>query len=98
MLNGPDGLRKLSALSLSAATMPVTRLFLGFFRPSMVYIAGSQNISECGLDLSSASDGGFSVLKSSISTLTKAGVEVMLSLGGWDYNCFPYAYTRLVYF
>ena len=23
-----------------------------------------------------------------------AGVEIYLSMGGWNYNCYPYAYMR----
>jgi hypothetical protein len=94
MLNGEDGLRKLSLLASSASTLPITRLFLGFFSPSMVYVAGSGNISATGLALSSAPDGGYSVLKAAIGTLSASGIDVLLSMGGWDYNCYPYAYTR----
>lgn len=94
MLNGPEGLAKLTALAGAAKTLPITRLFLGFFSPTLVYISGSDNITSVGLQLSSAPDGGFAALKSAVTTLQAGGVDVFLSMGGWDYNCFPYAYTR----
>ena len=94
LLNGADGLAKLAALSGSAATLPITRAFLGFLTPTMVYVPGSKNISLVGLQLSDAPDGGFAVLKAAIASLQAGGVSVLLSVGGWDFNCFPYAYTR----
>jgi len=39
-------------------------------------------------------DAGFAELKKSIVALTAGGVEVFLSMGGWNYNCWPYMYTR----
>ena len=94
LLNGADGLAKLAALSGSAATLPITRAFLGFLTPTMVYVPGSKNISLVGLQLSDAPDGGFAVLKAAIASLQAGGVDVLLSVGGWNENCFPYAYTR----
>ena len=94
LLNGPEGLTKLQLLSDNAATLPITRLFLGFLSPTMVYVKGSANLSQVGLSLSAAPDGGFAVLKAAISKLSRAGIDVMLSIGGWDFNCFPYLYTR----
>ncbi len=87
LLNGPDGLRKLSLLSASPATLPITRLFLGFATPSMVYVPGSLNMSLVGLQLSNSADGGFAALKTAITTLQAAGVQTLLSLGGWNFNC-----------
>ena len=60
----------------------------------MVYISGSENITLAGLQLSDSPDGGFAALKRAVTALRTAGVAVMLSQAGWDYNCFPYAYTR----
>ena len=94
LLNGAEGLAKLQALSSAAATLPVTRVFLGFFTPTMVYVSGSDNITQVGLQLSSAPDGGFAALKAAVTALQAAGVDVLLSMGGWDAACFPYAYTR----
>jgi hypothetical protein len=94
MLEGSDGLSKLSLLSANAATLPLTRIFVGFFSPTMVYVPGSKSLTQSGLNVSSATDGGFSVAATAIANLTANGIDVFLSLGGWDYNCFPYAYTR----
>jgi hypothetical protein len=33
-------------------------------------------------------------LNASIATLTASGIEVVISMGGWDFNCFGYLYTR----
>jgi hypothetical protein len=94
MLNGPDGLAKAALLAANAATLPVTRVFFGFFSPTLVYVPGSATLANTGVNISTAPDGGFAALKASIATLTTAGVDVIVSMGGWDYNCFPYAYTR----
>ncbi|KAG0370087.1 hypothetical protein BGX24_002149 [Mortierella sp. AD032] len=32
-------------------------------------------------------------LKAQVAKLTAGGVEVFLSMGGWNYGCFPYVYT-----
>jgi hypothetical protein len=48
----------------------------------MVYVPGSANMSLAGLQLSSAADGGYSVLKSAITALQAGGVDVLLSMGG----------------
>ena len=94
LLNGAEGLSKLNALSSHAATLPLTRIFLGFFSPTLVYIPGSNNLSNCGLSLSSVPDGGFAALKQAIGTLTASGIKVLLSMGGWDFNCFPYGASK----
>lgn len=94
MINGPEGLDKMALLASSAATLPLTRVFVSFVSPSLVYVPGSSTLANTGLNISSAADGGFAALKASVATLTAAGVDVLISMGGWDYNCFPYAYTR----
>lgn len=94
LLNGPDGLAKLALLAADAATLPLTRVFLGFLSPTMVYVPGSETLAHTGLNLTAEGDGGFAAVKAGVGALRAAGVEVLLSIGGWDYNCFPYAYTR----
>jgi GH18 family chitinase len=94
MLEGADGLTKLSLLSSASATLPLTRIFIGFFSPTMVYVPGSKNLSSAGLNVSSAPDGGFAEISAAIANLTASGIDVLLSLGGWDYNCWGYAYCR----
>ncbi len=94
MINGPDGLAKMSLLASNAATLPLTRIFISFVSPTLVYVPGSNTLSLVGLNISNAADGGFAALKASIATLTASGIDVLISLGGWDFNCFPYSYTR----
>ena len=94
LINGPNGLAKMSLLANSAATLPITRLFVSFVTPTMVYVPGSATLATSGLNLSATGDEGFAALQGSIKTLVAAGVDVFLSLGGWDFNCFPYTYTR----
>jgi len=95
---GPDGqpigLKAMAALAANAATLPINRLWVSFFSPTMVYVPGSHTLKNTGLHISNASDGGFAELKKSIALLAAGGVETFLSLGGWNYNCWPYMYTR----
>lgn len=60
----------------------------------MVYTSGDASLQYTGLNLSTSPDFGFAALKASILNITSAGVDVLLSVGGWDFNCYPYAYTR----
>lgn len=90
----PAGLKELSALADNAKTLPVNRVIIGFFDPTMVYIEGSNTLNATGLNASTSADFGFSEVKKSIQKLQAGGVEVFLSLGGWNYNCFPYLYMR----
>ncbi len=87
------GVEKLQALAAEAATLPINRLWVSFFSPSMVYIPGSFTLENVDLGLSNTSDYGFAVLKSAIAQLQAGGVEVFLSMGGWNYQCFNYLYT-----
>lgn len=88
------GLDELRALANAAATLPVTRLWLSFFSPTMVYVPGSNTLIDTGLNVSKSADAGFAEIKSEVTKLQAGGVEVFLSMGGWNYNCFPYLYTR----
>ncbi|CAO3564003.1 unnamed protein product [Mortierella alpina] len=45
------------------------------------------------LNYAHGGDYGFADLKENIHKLQSAGVEIFLSVGGWNYGCFPYAYT-----
>lgn len=47
-----------------------------------------------GNNLDSNEDRAFYFLKTWIMLMHKVNVDVFLSIGGWDYNCFPYAYMR----
>ena len=82
MANGPDGLAKLALLASNAATLPLTRVFIGFLSPTMVYVPGSANLSLTGLNLTAAADGGFAAVKAAVGALRAAGVDVLLSMGG----------------
>ncbi|KAF8929509.1 hypothetical protein EDD21DRAFT_444422 [Dissophora ornata] len=88
--NGPS---KLKALADNAANIPINRVFLAFARPGMVYVPGSNTLANVGLNYASTADFGFADLKTRVATLQAAGVEVFLSVGGWNYGCFPYLYT-----
>jgi len=94
LLNGPEGIGKIQLLSQNAATLPINRLWISFFSPTMMYVPGSNTLQYTGLNISQNGDYGFGALKTAITSLKAGGVDVLLSMGGWDYNCFPYAYTR----
>ncbi|KAI9350674.1 hypothetical protein BDR26DRAFT_914844 [Obelidium mucronatum] len=86
---------KLKLLADNAATIPVNRIFLSFVRPDMYYIPGSNTLIGAGLNYNNTqADYGFAEVKKYTETLQKNGVEVFLSMGGWDYNCWPYAYAK----
>ena len=84
LLNGPTGLGKMALLAGSAATLPISRLFISFVTPTMVYVPSSNTLATTGLNLSQTGDEGFAALKASVGALSAAGVDVILSLGGWD--------------
>lgn len=89
------GLQELQALAEHAATIPVNRLWVAFFDPTLVYQPGSNTFADTGMQTgSTAADLGFAEVKAAITTLQENGVEIFLSMGGWNYNCFPALYTR----
>lgn len=89
------GLQELQALAEHAATIPVNRLWVAFFSPTLVYQPGSNTFADTGMQTGSTeADLGFAEVKAAIATLQKNGVEIFLSMGGWNYNCFPALYTR----
>jgi len=51
-------------------------------------------LAYTGLNISMSSDAGFAEIKKYVGMLQAGGVEVFLSMGGWNYNCFPYLYAR----
>ncbi|KAG0301731.1 hypothetical protein BGZ98_008085 [Dissophora globulifera] len=93
LLNPTTGPSRLKALADNAANIPINRVFLSFARPGMVYVPGSNTLAHVGLNYDTTADFGFADLKSKVATLQAAGVEVFLSVGGWNYGCFPYLYT-----
>ncbi|KAG0055157.1 hypothetical protein BGZ83_009459 [Gryganskiella cystojenkinii] len=93
LINPTNGPSKLKALADNAATIPINRVFLSFARPGLVYVPGSNTLEHVGLNYATTSDFGFADLKSRVTALQAAGVEVFLSVGGWNYGCFPYLYT-----
>lgn len=90
----PIGLKAMAALAAQADKIPVNRIWVAFFSPDMVYKAGSNTLKNTGLHISDKADGGFAELKKYIGLLKAGGVETFLSMGGWNYNCWPYMYTR----
>lgn len=94
MLDEATDYAKLAVLADHAATLPLNRIYLAFFSPTLVYIPGSMTLKGTGPDVSPAADRGFKEIASGIEKLKKGGVEVYISMGGWNYNCFGYAYAR----
>ncbi|KAF9116481.1 hypothetical protein BGX27_002153 [Mortierella sp. AM989] len=93
LLNPTTGPSRLKALADNAANIPINRIFLSFARPGMTYVPGSNTLEHVGLNYASTPDFGFADLKAKVATLQANGVEVFLSVGGWNYGCFPYLYT-----
>ncbi|KAJ3064033.1 hypothetical protein HDU98_000219 [Podochytrium sp. JEL0797] len=86
---------KLQLLAKSAATLPVNRIWLSFVRPDMYYVPGSNNLVGAGLNYNNTqADYGFAEIKQYVQQLQAGGVEVFISMGGWDYNCWPWAYAQ----
>lgn len=95
LVSKADGMKQLKALADSATTIPITRLWLAFVSPAMVYETGSKTLIGAGLGLATtAADAGYSDVADAVGKLQQAGVEVFMSMGGWNYNCFPYFYTK----
>jgi hypothetical protein len=90
----PIGLKGMAALAANASHLPVNRIWVSFFSPDMVYKEGSHTLKNTGLHISDADDGGYAELKKYVGLLEAGGVEVFLSMGGWNYNCWPFMYTR----
>eukprot|EP00301_Raphidiophrys_heterophryoidea_P014878 c2334_g1_i1.p1 GENE.c2334_g1_i1~~c2334_g1_i1.p1 ORF type:complete len:556 (+),score=141.43 c2334_g1_i1:41-1669(+) len=88
------GMSELAALANNAATIPLNRIWLAFFAPTLVYLPNSNTLQFTGLNVSSSGDYGFAEIKNYTQILQKAGVDVFLSMGGWNYNCYPYYYMR----
>lgn len=96
-LGGSDALAKLQSLAAAAAappSIPITRLFLAFASPTLVYVPGSRTLNGTGLEMAQGGDAGFAAAAAAIATLKTAGVSSFVSMGGWDGNCFPYSYAR----
>jgi hypothetical protein len=99
LINGPTGLAKMAALASSSSPLPISRLYVSFLNPTMSYVPGSKTLNNTGLNLTGGVPGpdgdyGFKALAASIAAISKGGVEVGLSLGGWDFSCFPFLYAR----
>ncbi|KAI8617497.1 hypothetical protein BC830DRAFT_95680 [Chytriomyces sp. MP71] len=94
LLNPTEGPAKLKALADNAATIPVNRVYLSFVRPDMVYVPGSNTLQYADIGYSSSGDWGFADVKQRVTQLQAGGVEVFLSMGGWNYNCYPFFYMK----
>ena len=92
--NKPVGLDNLQALAENAKTLPLNRLWLAFASPNLMYKAGDNSLVGTGLETKGVADGGFAKLKEYVAEIRASGIEVFLSVGGWDYNCFSYIYAR----
>ena len=61
----------------------------------MVYKPGTHTLAHTGLTADNKDhDKGFAKLRAAVLKLQAGGIEVFISMGGWDYNCFPYMYAR----
>eukprot|EP01063_Lacrimia_lanifica_P037658 TRINITY_DN77_c0_g1_i4.p1 TRINITY_DN77_c0_g1~~TRINITY_DN77_c0_g1_i4.p1 ORF type:complete len:542 (+),score=264.95 TRINITY_DN77_c0_g1_i4:50-1675(+) len=80
---------QLQALAANSETIPFTRVYLAFLSPTLQYVAGSKTLKNTGLD-----DFEFEAVQKAVGALTKGGVEVFLSMGGWNAGCNPYFYAR----
>ena len=77
------GLQGLQMLAAHAATLPITRLFLAFVSPTLVYVPGSKTLAGAGMGIATAAaDAGFSDVHEAVAKLEAGGVEVFLSMGG----------------
>ncbi|KAI8621958.1 hypothetical protein BC830DRAFT_12345 [Chytriomyces sp. MP71] len=108
LLEPATALPKLNALAVNPHALPFTRLVLSFIRPDMVYIPSSFTLERTGLEVVNASsaswagvnnasnfnDYGFAELKKLVTILQAGGIEVFLSVGGWNFNCFAYLYMK----
>ncbi|KAG0196787.1 hypothetical protein BGX28_009751 [Mortierella sp. GBA30] len=94
LINPETGPARLKALADNAANIPINRLFISFARPDLVYKPDSHTLKDVGLNYNNKDpDFGFDDLKKQVTKLRAGGVEVFLSVGGWNYGCFPYLYT-----
>ncbi|KAI9329172.1 hypothetical protein BDR26DRAFT_923023 [Obelidium mucronatum] len=94
LLNPKTGPAKLEALADNAANIPVNRVFLSFVSPTMIYVPNSKTLKYADIGYSSTGDHGFAAVKAAVAKLQAGGVEVFLSMGGWNYNCFPHFYMK----
>ncbi|KAI9324688.1 hypothetical protein BDR26DRAFT_880775 [Obelidium mucronatum] len=94
LIDPTEGPTKLSQVAAQASTLPINRLTLSFVRPDMHYIPGSNTLATVGFNYAHSGDFGFGKVKDAVSRIQAAGVEVFLSVGGWDYNCWPAMYLR----
>ncbi|KAJ3017059.1 UNVERIFIED_CONTAM: hypothetical protein HDU68_011878 [Siphonaria sp. JEL0065] len=94
LLDPSTGPAKLKALANNAAKIPVNRIYLSFVAPSMLYVPGTNTLKYANIGYSNMGDYGFAAVKSAVAKLQAGGVEVFLSMGGWNYNCFPYFYMK----
>eukprot|EP01059_Diplonema_ambulator_P002401 TRINITY_DN1204_c1_g1_i7.p1 TRINITY_DN1204_c1_g1~~TRINITY_DN1204_c1_g1_i7.p1 ORF type:complete len:478 (+),score=187.01 TRINITY_DN1204_c1_g1_i7:55-1488(+) len=83
---------QLKVLAANAKTLPITRLWISFVSPTLTYVNGSNTLVGTGLNLTSDADGGFAQVKQYVQQIEAGGVETFISMGGWNYNCYPYLY------
>ncbi|KAI8617317.1 hypothetical protein BC830DRAFT_1079975 [Chytriomyces sp. MP71] len=92
LIDPVQGPSKLAAVAAQADTLPINRVTLSFLRPDMVYQPGSKSLVGTGFNYANSGDYGFAEIATYVKTIQAAGVDVFISMGGWDYNCWPYAY------
>ena len=63
------GLAELEALASMASTLPVNRIWLSFFAPTLVYMPQSYTLKYARLNVSKTGDFGFAAIKSAIGQL-----------------------------
>ena len=76
----------------------VNRIYLAFFNPTIQYKSGDGLKAEYLPDFldnpefQRSPHTAFTYLKQWITQMKTAGVEIYLTMGGWNYNCFPNPY------
>jgi hypothetical protein len=63
------GMKELAALAANAKTLPVNRIWISFFAPTLVYTPGSNTLATVGLNATDSGDYGFAEIKQYITQL-----------------------------
>lgn len=63
------GMKELRALASLSENIPVNRIWISFFAPTMVYVPGSNTLEHARLNVSKTGDFGFADIKQAIAQL-----------------------------
>ncbi|KAJ3004518.1 UNVERIFIED_CONTAM: hypothetical protein HDU68_005040, partial [Siphonaria sp. JEL0065] len=90
LIDPVQGPAKLAQVVASADTLPINRVTLSFVRPDIHHIPKSNTLATVGFNYGTSGDYGFAEVKAAVAQIQAAGVDVFLSMGGWDYNWLLY--------